>query len=146
LVLILFRETFRAGASPQRSFHFRSLPTPISKVAEEAKKNDRSDEARISLIDSCTNSSYADMTRSASIVKQAQSTWTRLQEQVPPYPGSEQVCCHYRSCWRVRLRTLRVLVASFSLTPAVLALASGIGKMSRRAGRTLVRHHPSTFA
>ena len=63
----------------------RPISSPISNVAEEAKKNDQSDEARIGLIGSCTNSSYEDMTRPASIVKQAQGTRTRLQEQpLPP--------------------------------------------------------------
>ncbi|EDQ99104.1 uncharacterized protein LACBIDRAFT_167799, partial [Laccaria bicolor S238N-H82] len=53
------------------------LATRISKFAEEAKKNNWPEEIKVSLIGSCTNSSYEDMPRSASIF-----TIT---------PGSEQV-------------------------------------------------------
>jgi aconitate hydratase len=42
-------------------------------VAEEAKKNDWPEDVQVGLIDSCINSSYEDMTRSASIVKQAKA-------------------------------------------------------------------------
>lgn len=67
------------------------LATPISKLAEEAKKNDWPDEIRVGLIGSCTNSSYEDMTRSASIVKQAADHGITFKSKFTVTPGSEQV-------------------------------------------------------
>jgi len=45
------------------------LATPISKFAEVAQKNGWPTELKVSLIGSCTNSSYEDMDRSASLAK-----------------------------------------------------------------------------
>jgi aconitate hydratase len=67
------------------------LATPISKVAEEAKKNDWPEDVRVGLIGSCTNSSYEDMTRSASIVKQAKAHGLDFKSKFTVTPGSEQV-------------------------------------------------------
>ena len=67
------------------------LATPISKLAEEAKKNDWPDDIRVGLIGSCTNSSYEDMTRSASIVKQAADHGLGFKSKFTVTPGSEQV-------------------------------------------------------
>ena len=55
-------------------------------MAEEAKKNDWSDEARIGLIEPCTNSSYEDMTHPTSIVKQTQGmdSISRASSPLPP--------------------------------------------------------------
>jgi aconitate hydratase len=47
------------------------LATPISKFAEEAKKNNWPSDLKVALIGSCTNSSYEDMSRSASIAEEA---------------------------------------------------------------------------
>ena len=47
------------------------LATPIDKLAEEAVKNGWPLDVKVGLIGSCTNSSYEDMTRAASIAKQA---------------------------------------------------------------------------
>ncbi|VDN24559.1 unnamed protein product, partial [Cylicostephanus goldi] len=46
------------------------LATPIDQLGEKAKKNDWPLDIKVSLIGSCTNSSYEDMTRAASIAKQ----------------------------------------------------------------------------
>lgn len=46
------------------------LASPIDKLGENAKKNDWPLEVKVGLIGSCTNSSYEDMTRAASIAKQ----------------------------------------------------------------------------
>ncbi|MGB0167264.1 MAG: aconitase family protein, partial [Luteibaculum sp.] len=47
------------------------IATPISKLGEEAKKNNWPLEVEWGLIGSCTNSSYEDLTRAESIAKQA---------------------------------------------------------------------------
>ncbi|EDR10198.1 aconitate hydratase 2 [Laccaria bicolor S238N-H82] len=67
------------------------LATPISKFAEVAKKNNWPEEIRVGLIGSCTNSSYEDMSRSASIVKQAAEHGIDLKSKFTITPGSEQV-------------------------------------------------------
>ncbi|VDP34142.1 unnamed protein product [Heligmosomoides polygyrus] len=46
------------------------LASPIDKLGENAKKNGWPLDIKVSLIGSCTNSSYEDMTRAASIAKQ----------------------------------------------------------------------------
>lgn len=47
------------------------LATPISKMKEAVEKNGWPTSISVNLIGSCTNSSYEDMTRSASLAKQA---------------------------------------------------------------------------
>jgi aconitate hydratase len=47
------------------------LGNPISKMKENVKKNDWPQELKVGLIGSCTNSSYEDMSRVASICKEA---------------------------------------------------------------------------
>ncbi|KHJ76468.1 hypothetical protein OESDEN_23912 [Oesophagostomum dentatum] len=54
------------------------LGSPIDKLGENAKKNGWPLDIRVALIGSCTNSSYEDMTRAASIAQQANSISTRL--------------------------------------------------------------------
>lgn len=46
------------------------LANPIEKLGENAKKNDWPMDIKVGLIGSCTNSSYEDMARSASIAQQ----------------------------------------------------------------------------
>ncbi|KAF9531299.1 aconitase [Crepidotus variabilis] len=67
------------------------LATPISKLASEAKKNGWPDDVRVGLIGSCTNSSYEDMSRAASLVKQAQDAGLDFKSKYTVTPGSEQV-------------------------------------------------------
>ena len=67
------------------------LATPISKFAEEVKKNEWPEELKVALIGSCTNSSYEDMTRSASIAKEARDHGLEVKSQFTITPGSEQV-------------------------------------------------------
>ncbi|KAJ7901593.1 aconitate hydratase [Mycena leptocephala] len=67
------------------------LATPISAFASEAKKNGWPDEIKVALIGSCTNSSYEDMSRSASIAKEAASHGLDVKSQFTITPGSEQV-------------------------------------------------------
>jgi aconitate hydratase len=67
------------------------LATPISKFASEVKKNNWPSELKVSLIGSCTNSSYEDMSRSASIAKEAASHGLKTKSKFTITPGSEQV-------------------------------------------------------
>ena len=67
------------------------LATPISKLKETAIKNDWPLEVKVGLIGSCTNSSYEDMTRAASIIKDAGAHGLKAKSIYTVSPGSEQV-------------------------------------------------------
>lgn len=67
------------------------LANPISKLGEAAKKNGWPNEIKVGLIGSCTNSSYEDMGRCASIVKEAMSHGLKSKIPFNVTPGSEQV-------------------------------------------------------
>lgn len=67
------------------------LATPISKVADEAKKNGWPLKVEVGLIGSCTNSSYEDIARAASIAKQAVDKKLAVKGEFTITPGSEQV-------------------------------------------------------
>ncbi len=67
------------------------LATPISKMADAAAENDWPTELEYCLIGSCTNSSYEDITRSASIARQAIAKGIKPKSQLTITPGSEQV-------------------------------------------------------
>lgn len=67
------------------------LATPISKMAEAVKENDWPEKLEVALIGSCTNSSYEDISRSASIVKDAVSKGIKTKSEFTITPGSEQV-------------------------------------------------------
>lgn len=67
------------------------LATPISKFASEVKKNNWPEELKVALIGSCTNSSYEDMSRSASIAKEASDHGLQVKSKFTITPGSEQV-------------------------------------------------------
>ena len=67
------------------------LATPISKFASAAKENEWPQDISAGLIGSCTNSSYQDMTRAASIISEASKSG--LKPKIPFFvtPGSEQI-------------------------------------------------------
>ena len=65
--------------------------TPISKMKEEAEKNNWPIEVKVGLIGSCTNSSYEDISRAASIAKQAKDHGLMAKSEFTITPGSEQV-------------------------------------------------------
>ncbi len=65
--------------------------TPISKMAEEAEKNGWPTKVEVGLIGSCTNSSYEDISRSASIAKQASDKNLKSKAKFTVTPGSELV-------------------------------------------------------
>ncbi|EDK44915.1 aconitate hydratase, mitochondrial precursor [Lodderomyces elongisporus NRRL YB-4239] len=67
------------------------LATPVSKMKETAIANDWPLEVKVGLIGSCTNSSYEDMTRAASIIKDAEAHGLKAKALYTVSPGSEQV-------------------------------------------------------
>ncbi|MEM6699382.1 MAG: aconitate hydratase, partial [Bacteroidota bacterium] len=67
------------------------LATPISKMRDAAKENGWPTELEYCLIGSCTNSSYEDISRAASIAKQAIKKGVKPRSQLTITPGSEQV-------------------------------------------------------
>jgi aconitate hydratase len=64
---------------------------PISQFAEEVRKNQWPEKLEVGLIGSCTNSSYEDITRSASLAKQAVDKKLKAKAEFTITPGSEQV-------------------------------------------------------
>ena len=67
------------------------LATPVSKMAEAVKANDWPAKLEVALIGSCTNSSYEDISRSASIVEDAVSKGLKANSEFTITPGSELV-------------------------------------------------------
>lgn len=67
------------------------LATPVSKMRERAKENGWPMDIEWGLIGSCTNSSYEDLTRAASIAKQALDKGLDTKAEFGINPGSEQV-------------------------------------------------------
>ncbi len=65
--------------------------TPISKMGEVAKENGWPIEVSVGLIGSCTNSSYEDISKAASIAKQAEEKGLITKAKYSVTPGSEQV-------------------------------------------------------
>ena len=65
--------------------------TPISKMKEEAAKENWPTKVQVGLIGSCTNSSYEDISRSASIAQQAVDKGLSTKAKFTITPGSEQV-------------------------------------------------------
>jgi len=64
---------------------------PISKFAAEVRANNWPARLEVGLIGSCTNSSYEDITRSASLAKQAVDKKLKAKAEFTITPGSEQV-------------------------------------------------------
>jgi aconitate hydratase len=67
------------------------LAWPISKFAEAVKANNWPERLEVALIGSCTNSSYEDITRSASLARQATEKNLKTRAEFTITPGSEQV-------------------------------------------------------
>ena len=67
------------------------LAWPISKFADAVKVNGWPEQLEVGLIGSCTNSSYEDITRAASIAKQATDHGMKAKAEFTITPGSEQV-------------------------------------------------------
>ena len=71
--------------------HTPDLARPISQMAKDVKNNDYLDKISVALIGSCTNSSYEDMSRAASIAEQAKSKGVKIKVPLLVTPGSEMV-------------------------------------------------------
>lgn len=67
------------------------LAWPLSKFAQAVKDNDYPEKLSVGLIGSCTNSSYEDITRAASIAQQAVDKKLKAKAEFTITPGSEQV-------------------------------------------------------
>ena len=67
------------------------IATPVADMKEAAKKNDWPTNIEWALIGSCTNSSYEDLSRAASIVKDALDKGIKPKAELGINPGSEQV-------------------------------------------------------
>ena len=67
------------------------LAVPISKMKQVAKEKGYPEKLSVGLIGSCTNSSYEDLDRSASIAKQALAKGLKAKSLFTITPGSEQV-------------------------------------------------------
>jgi aconitate hydratase len=64
---------------------------PISKMKQAVKEQGYPETVSVALIGSCTNSSYEDIDRAASIARQAMSKGLKAKSQYTITPGSEQV-------------------------------------------------------
>lgn len=67
------------------------LATPISKIKEVVEQNGWPEKIEVGLIGSCTNSSYEDISRSASIAKQAVDKKLKVKSEFTITPGSEMI-------------------------------------------------------
>lgn len=67
------------------------LATPVSEMKAAARANGWPVRIEVGLIGSCTNSSYEDMTRAASIARQAKEKGLPIKAEFTVTPGSEQV-------------------------------------------------------
>ena len=67
------------------------IATPVNKMGDKAKENDWPLKVEWGLIGSCTNSSYEDLSRAASIAQQAIDKGLKTKAEFGINPGSEQV-------------------------------------------------------
>ena len=103
---------------------------PVSKVAETVKTKGYPQKLEVALIGSCTNSSYEDITRAASIARQALEKGLTVKTPVMVVPGSIRI---YDT-----LKRDGVLQVFEKLNATVLATACGpcIGQWKRTMGHT----------
>ncbi len=67
------------------------LAWPISEFAEAVRKNKYPQKLEVGLIGSCTNSSYEDLDRAASLARQAVTKKLKVKSEFTVTPGSEQI-------------------------------------------------------
>ncbi|MEO0776390.1 MAG: aconitate hydratase [Bacteroidota bacterium] len=67
------------------------LAWPISEFATAVRENDYPPTLEVGLIGSCTNSSYEDLTRAASLAQQAKDKRLKVKSEFTITPGSEQI-------------------------------------------------------
>ena len=65
--------------------------TPISQMKAKAQANDFPTTVEVALIGSCTNSSYQDLARAASVARQSAEKHLKVKAQLIINPGSEQI-------------------------------------------------------
>ena len=71
--------------------HTPDLARTISKLSDDVESKDYTDPISVALIGSCTNSSYEDMSRAASLAEQAKSKGIKAKIPLLITPGSEQI-------------------------------------------------------
>ena len=71
--------------------HTPDLARSISDLSDDVKTNDYVDPISVALIGSCTNSSYEDMSRAASLAEQAKQKGIKAKIPLLVTPGSEQI-------------------------------------------------------
>ena len=71
--------------------HTPDLARSISELANDVRSNDYTDQISVALIGSCTNSSYEDMSRAASLAEQAKIKGIKSKIPLLVTPGSEQI-------------------------------------------------------
>jgi aconitate hydratase len=71
--------------------HTPDLARPVSKAGDDARENGWPVEISYALVGSCTNSSYEDISRAASIARQATAEGLTCKTDLLVTPGSEQV-------------------------------------------------------
>jgi len=71
--------------------HTPDLARTISQLSDDVTSNDYTDPISVALIGSCTNSSYEDMSRAASLAEQAKAKGIKSKIPLLVTPGSEQI-------------------------------------------------------
>jgi aconitate hydratase len=71
--------------------HTPDLARPVSAMKDAVAKEGYPDKLKYTLIGSCTNSSYEDIARAASIVRQMNSAGIKMQAPLMVTPGSDQI-------------------------------------------------------
>ncbi len=71
--------------------HTPDLARTISDLSDDVESNDYTDLISVALIGSCTNSSYEDMSRAASLAEQAKTRGIKSKIPLLVTPGSEQI-------------------------------------------------------
>lgn len=71
--------------------HTPDLARPISKLSDDVQENNYVNPISVALIGSCTNSSYEDMSRAASLAEQAKAKGVKAKIPLLVTPGSEQI-------------------------------------------------------
>ncbi|MBI4556393.1 MAG: aconitate hydratase [Candidatus Hydrogenedentes bacterium] len=105
------------------------LAWPISKFAEAVRKHEWPAKFEVGLIGSCTNSSYEDLARAASVARQARQKGLKAKSEFTITPGSEQV--------RFTVERDGLLKEFEAIGGVVLANACGpcIGQWARHHGK-----------
>ncbi|KAJ2884715.1 aconitate hydratase, partial [Coemansia asiatica] len=115
------------------------LHTARSKMAEAVEREGWSDKVSAALIGSCTNSSYQDLSRAASLARQASARGLRVAEgtEFLVSPGSEQI--------RATMERDGIQAAFEAVGAKILANACGpcIGQWNRDGARPPSREHNS---